>query len=471
MVVGFIAAALVLVTHLSLLRNRRILNSMKSSPKLSQMVHKVLLGGAIATTSTFLSLLLPVSNLSALASLEDSPKVVLDEAWQIVNREYVDGTFNQQDWLAVRQELLGRDYATREEAYEALQGALAELDDPYTRFMNPDQYEQLTNQTSGEISGVGLRLQVSESSGILTVVEPLANSPAIRAGLREGDRILQIEGRSTEGMSVRDASNLIRGEVGTRITLRVDRDGEGQFDVPLTRDRIEIPAVRYSLRQDQSTKIGYISLTEFSAHAAEQMRDAIIDLTEQGAEAFVLDLRGNPGGLLSASIEISRMWLDHGAIVRTVDRVGESQETLANHSALTNLPLVLLVDNNSASSSEILTGALMDNHRATVIGTQTFGKALVQAVHSLSDGSGLAVTVAHYYTPSGTDISHRGITPDIEANLTTSQRQQLSAFPDLRGTPADPHYREAVTVLRPHILANRSNEELTRLLPALSPGQ
>ncbi len=441
---------------------------MKSSPKLAQMAYKVLLGGAIATTGTFLSLLLPVSNFSALASLENSPKAVLDEAWQIVHREYVDGTFNQQDWLAVRRELLSQEYATREDAYEALRNALDELDDPYTRFMDPEQYEQLTNQTSGEISGVGLRLQIGESSGILTVVEPLANSPAIRAGLREGDRILQIEGQSTDGMSVRDASNLIRGEVGTRLTLRVDRDGEGVFDVPLTRDRIEIPAVRYTLRQDPNAKIGYISISEFSAHASEQMRDAILHLTEQGAEAFVLDLRGNPGGLLSASIEISRMWIDHGAIVRTVNRTGDSQETVANDSALTTLPLAVLVDNNSASSSEILTGALMDNHRATVIGTQTFGKALVQAVHSLSDGSGMAVTVAHYYTPNGTDISQRGITPDVEANLTPLQRQQLSAFPNLRGTPADPHYREAIAVLSPGIIANRSNDELTRLLPSLS---
>ncbi|MGJ3249780.1 MAG: carboxyl-terminal processing protease CtpB [Elainellaceae cyanobacterium] len=438
---------------------------MNQSPKVFQIIHTALLSGAIATTSTMLSFLMPMPMPAALASLEDSPKVVLDEAWQLVNREYVDQQFNEVDWQTVRQELLSRDYSSREDAYAALRDVLAQLDDPYTRFMNPQQYEELTSQTSGEISGVGLRLQVHSATGILTVIEPLANSPAIEAGLQRGDRILEIEGRSTRGMSVREASNLIRGDIGTRLTLRIDRDGEGQFDIPLTRATIELAAVRYTLRQDHEARVGYIALSEFSAHAAEQMRDAIRDLTNQGAEAFVLDLRGNPGGLLHSSIEISRMWMDSGAIVRTVDRFGDSEEIAANHTALTQLPLAVLVDNNSASSSEILTGALMDNDRATVIGTQTFGKALVQAVHSLSDGSGLAVTVAHYYTPRGTDISHLGIIPDIEIDLTREQRQQLSTNPNLRGTPIDPYYQEALTVLRQGIIANRSDGEFTRLIP------
>ncbi|HHP7245800.1 MAG TPA: S41 family peptidase, partial [Elainellaceae cyanobacterium] len=334
---------------------------MNQSPKVFQIIHTALLSGAIATASTMLSFLLPMPIPAALASLEDSPKVVIDEAWQLVNREYVDQQFNQVDWLTIRQELLSRDYASREDAYAALRDVLAQLDDPYTRFMNPQQYEELTSQTSGEISGVGLRLQVDSATGLLTVIEPLANSPATEAGLQRGDRILEIEGRPTQGMSVREASNLIRGDIGTRLTLRIDRDGEGQFDIPLTRATIELAAVRYTLRQDNETRVGYIALSEFSAHAAEQMRDAIRDLTNQGAEAFVLDLRGNPGGLLYSSIEISRMWMDSGAIVRTVNRFGDSEEIAANHTALTQLPLAILVDNNSASSSEILTGALMDN--------------------------------------------------------------------------------------------------------------
>lgn len=428
---------------------------MHQSSWLSNLLHTALFGGAIATTTT-LSLLSPTFSHSVQASLHDSPKAVLDEAWQIVYQEYVDPSFNQVDWQAVRQELLSVDYASEQEAYEALRDALERLEDPYTRFMDPEQYRALTRQTSGELSGVGIRLELNSETNVLTVVEPLQNSPASAAGLRTGDRILAIDGRSTNGMTVEEASRLIRGEAGTEITLRVSRSGSEAFDVPLTRARIELPTVRYSLRQEGTTKIGYIRLGEFSSHAADQMRRAIRDLSNQGAEGFVLDLRGNPGGLLQSSIDISRMWIEAGDIVRTVDRNGASRETSANHTALTELPLAVLVDGNSASSSEILTGALMDNRRATIVGSQTFGKALVQSVHALENGAGLAVTIAHYYTPAGTDISHRGITPDIEINLTDSQRQRLASTPNLLATTdADPQYAGAIAALQPDIVANR----------------
>ncbi len=427
---------------------------MNNSSVPSQFLQKLLFGGAVTTTAT-LSLLSPVLSPSVQASLRDSPKAVLDEAWQIVNQEYVDTGFNNTDWLAVRQELLSREYSSQAEAYDALRAALQRLEDPYTRFMDPSQYEQLTRQTSGELSGIGIRLQAEENTGELIVVEPIPNSPAAAAGIRTGDRILAIDGRSTREMTVEQASTLIRGEVGTAVTLRVARDGRDNFELPLTRARIELPTVRYSLQQEGSSKIGYIRLNEFSSHAAEQMQHAVEELLNQNVDAFVLDLRGNPGGLLRASIDISRMWINSGSIVRTVDRRGNSEEIAATQSALTNLPLAVLVDGNSASSSEILTGALMDNHRATVVGTQTFGKALVQSVHSLSDGSGLAVTIAHYYTPNGTDISHRGLAPDINVGLTTSQQQRLVSNPILIGTEADPQYASAVTALQDDIVANR----------------
>jgi carboxyl-terminal processing protease len=432
------------------------LNLMKQFPRFAKLFHAALFGGAIATTT--LSLLNPAHVSSAHAALQDSPKAIIDEAWQIINREYVDPTFNQVDWQVVRQDLLSREYSSRQEAYNALKAAIQQLNDPYTRFMDPQQYEQLTSQTSGELSGIGIRLQSQQETGDLLVVEPIPNSPASTAGIRPGDRILAIDGQSTQGMTVEQASNLIRGEVGTRITLRIDREGENAFDLPLTRARIELPTVRYALRQEGSHRIGYIRLSEFSSHAPEQMRAAIEDLKNQDVDGFVLDLRGNPGGLLQASIEISQMWVEHGSIVRTVNRAGSSQEITANHTAMTNLPLAVLVDKNSASSSEILTGALKDNHRATVVGSQTFGKALVQAVHSLSDGSGLAVTIQHYYTPAGTDISHLGITPDIQIELTEVQRQQLFSTPALLGTAeADPQYARAISALRDEIIAHESN--------------
>ena len=287
------------------------------------------------------------------------------------------------------------------------------------------------------------------------VIEPVANSPASEAGITAGDRILAIDGQSTRGMTVEQASKLIQGEVGLPITLRVERNGQDPFDLSLKRARIELSNVNYGLRQEANARIGYIRLTEFSGHAPDQVRNAVKDLLKQNVEGFVLDLRGNPGGLLQASIEISRFWIDRGSIVQTVDRTGDSEEITANQTALTELPLAVLVDGGSASSSEILTGALMDNRRAVIVGSQTFGKALVQSVHPLSDGSGLAVTIAHYYTPGGTDISHLGITPNIEINLTEQQRQRLVGNQMLIGTDRDPQYSQAVNALRATIALNR----------------
>lgn len=423
---------------------------MKQTSYSSAHCLKIVYGGVIglATTLSFFSSSL---HSVAYASFEDSPKAVLDEAWQIVNREYVDTTFNQVNWLAIRQELLSTNYGSHQEAYRALRYALEQLNDPYTRFLDPVQFQALTNQTSGELSGIGIRLRLDSANRILTVVAPLDNSPASAAGIQAGDRILAIDGRSTEGMTVEEASRLIQGEIGTPVTLKIDRAGQEAFELPLTRARIEVSNVSYRMQQEGSDQIGYIRLSEFSNHAPNQMRQAIQALLNQGADGFVLDLRGNPGGLLNASIEISRMWLDEGAIVQTVNRFGDSDEVVANHSALTQLPLAVLVDGNSASSSEILTGALRDNNRAIVVGSQTFGKALVQSVHSLSDGSGLAVTIAHYYTPNGTDISHRGIVPDVQIDLTEQQRRTLLADQNLVGTQADPQYQQAITALQPVI--------------------
>ncbi|GAB1544125.1 S41 family peptidase [Scytonema sp. NUACC21] len=430
---------------------------MNQSAKRYSPLQVALIGGAIASTAS-LSLFGSVWCRSVRAALQDSPKAVVDEVWQLVNREYVDSSFNRQDWLAVRQNLLSKDYTSREEAYVAIREALEKLGDPYTRFMDPKQYEALTSQTSGEVSGIGIRMELNEQTKRLTVIEAIENSPALKAGIKAGDWIIAIDGKSTEQMKVEDASKLIRGKSGTMLSLRLGREGQQAFDVKLTRATIEVPTVRYTLKQEGNRRVGYIRLREFSAHASSQMRRAIRDLSSQKVDGFVLDLRSNPGGLLQASIEIARMWLDNGAIVKTVDRKGGSEETKANHTAMTRRPLVVLVDNNSASASEILTGALKDNKRAVVVGSQTFGKALVQSVHELADGSGVAVTIAHYYTPKGTDINHTGIAPDIKLDLTEAQQRQLAANPDLLGTQNDPHYARALSVLSSNSLASPSQD-------------
>lgn len=431
--------------HYSSKRFGSMLKSAKSSGRLKTM--KLL---TIAVTS----LLVAQGSSPVGATLEDSPKNVVDEVWQIINSEFVDRGFNHVDWKRQRQALLQRNYTDKESAYKAIRQSLKSLGDPYTRFLEPQEYEDLTSQTSGELSGIGIRLGVDEKTNKLTVIEPIPNSPASKAGLSAGDHIVSIDGKPTKSMSLEQASAEIKGEVGTQVKLEIARKTKPNFEVAISREQIELPSVSYTLNQEQNSKVGYIKLDEFSSHAAEQMEKAIEELSEKQASGFILDLRGNPGGLLFSSVEIARMLMDKGAIVSTIDRQGGNEKFSANGKALTDLPLVVLVDGYSASASEILAGALKENQRAKVVGSRTYGKGTVQSVHSLSDGSGLAVTIAQYYPPSGMDINQKGIAPDIQVDLSRAEQTNLSVNPDLIGTLADPQYARAVGILR-HESANR----------------
>ena len=224
------------------------------------------------------------------------------------------------------------------------------------------------------------------------------------------DVITAIDGKSTRGMTTEDAVKLIRGKVGTKVVLELRR-GAGEFvTVDLIRDRIELAAVDSSVNvAPNGTKVGYIRLKQFNANAAKDMRNAITELSGEGVSGFVLDLRSNPGGLLMASVEIARQWLDEGVIVSSSTRDGVSDVKRASGRALTQAPLVVLVNEGSASASEILSGAIQDNNRGVVVGKKTFGKGLIQSVRGLSDGSGMTVTIAKYLTPSGRDIHQNGI--------------------------------------------------------------
>lgn len=382
-------------------------------------------------------------------SLSNSPKAVLDEAWQIVDRDYVDPQFNRVDWKQVRQSLLSRSYPNNQAAYAALKDALKKLNDPYTRFLDPKEFQALNNEAiDGELIGVGLQLQQDPQTKTLTVVKALEQSPAAKAGLKPGDKLLAIDGKRTQGMSIESATRLIRGSVNTPVKLLLSRTQKAPFTVTVVRQKIELPVVYSALRQQNNQRIGYIRLSEFSGHAAEQMRQAITNLSRQNVDRFVLDLRGNPGGRLDQETAIARMWLNNGAIVRIVDRNGDTEQITANNTALTNKPLAVLVDGGSASAAEILTGALKDNNRAVVIGTQTFGKALVQSVNPLSDGSGINVTIARYFTPNGTDINQRGITPNVVSPLTEAQAKDLSQHPDKLGTAQDPQFQRALSQIK-----------------------
>ncbi|WP_226588171.1 carboxyl-terminal processing protease CtpC [Microseira wollei] len=390
------------------------------------------------------------------AFFSDSPKELIDEVWQIVDRNYVDGTFNQVDWKAVRQEYLSRNYANKQDAYKAVREMLEKLRDPYTRFMDPEEFKNMQVETSGELTGVGIQLALDEETKKLVVIAPIEGTPAAKAGVLAKDIITKIDGKSTQDMDVNDAVALIRGQAGTEVTLTIKR-GAAEKVFKLKRERIEIHPVRFSVKQDiPGQKTGYIRLNQFSANAAAEMRAAIQDLEKQGVTGYVLDLRSNPGGLLYASVDIARMWIKDGGIVSTVDRQGVNSREKANNRQLTDKPLVVLVDGGSASASEILSGALQDNKRAVLVGTKTFGKGLVQSVRGLGDGSGLAVTIAKYFTPSGRDINHAGIAPDVVIELSDAQRQELSKNRDEIGTAKDPQYAKGIEVLQQQIARRNS---------------
>ena len=423
-------------------RGRFLRPFLRSTPLL------LLLGLGGVTTAVSLGrpvLSLPYSY--KLHSITDSPKEVIDQVWQIVYRDYLDsnGEFDEKEWRQLRSNLLSKTYAGTAESYEAIRGMLSSLDDPYTRFLDPKAFKEMQIYTSGELMGVGIQLSLDKESEELVVVSPIEGTPASRAGVQSKDVIVTIDGVSTEGMSTEDAVKLIRGPEGSTVVLGLRRDGD-VIDVPLERARIEIKAVESSLNTSPSGyKVGYIRLKQFNANASREMRDAIKELEEENPDGYVLDLRSNPGGLLESSVEITRQWMNEGIIVSTKTREGIRDIRRATGSALTNKPLVVLIDQGSASASEIVSGALQDNSRAKLVGAKTYGKGVVQAVRGLADGSGMTVTVAKYLTPNGTDIHKFGIEPDIESLVKKDDVKDFKV--DDLGTLKDKQYVQAVKTL------------------------
>lgn len=375
------------------------------------------------------------------ATADTENQKLLAEVWRIVNQSYVDETFNHQNWWLVRQNAMKQRTKNREETYSVIGKMLASLDDPFTRHLQPSQYRNLQVSTSGELTGVGLQIALDDETGILQVIAPIAGSPAEKAGIRPGDRILEIDRVSTTQFTLDEAAAKMRGPMGSQVILTVEGKQEAAKEVILVRDRIALNPVIAELRSSPGTvPVGYIRLNQFNGNAVAEVAHAISNLEKQGADAYILDLRNNPGGLLQAGIEIARLWLDRGTIVYTVNRQGIIGSFEATNAALTKDPLVVLVNRGTASASEILAGALQDNQRAQIVGEKTFGKGLIQSLFDLSDGSGLAVTVAKYETPNHHDINKLGITPDRVISWEPTAFDQVA-------TATDQQYQTAFELL------------------------
>lgn len=298
----------------------------------------------------------------------------------------------------------------------AIEGMLSTLNDPYTRYISKDEFKQMKEEQAGSFSGIGIQIGMREEK--LTVIAPIEDTPAWRAGLKAGDLILAIDGKDAKTITVDDAVNLIRGREGTAIVLKILRPAtQKTMDVSVTRGKIESKVVKHKM---QANQIGYVRLTSFMHNnATAEVRDAVKDLKTKGMRALILDLRSNPGGLLPNAVDIGSLFVDKGPIVRIVDREGK-EEKLNAHGPMAmdkQIPMAVLIDGGSASASEILAGTLKDNKRAVLIGTRTFGKGLVQTVHHLPDGSGVAITTNKYLTTLGTDINKKGIEPDINVTF------------------------------------------------------
>lgn len=292
------------------------------------------------------------------------------------------------------------------------QGYVGALGDPYSAYYDEEQTSALMETTQGEYGGIGVVLTQNLDTGVTTASSVYEDSPAMKAGMKDGDIIYQVEGRDVSGMDLEEISGNIKGEKGTTVEITVLR-GEDREEVTLTitRDTIQAETVKTRMLEDE---IGYLAISEFDSVTLEQYKEGLEELKAQGMEGLIVDLRGNPGGNLDTVCEILDLMLPEGLIVYTEDKDGNRQEFTSDEAQEVQVPLAVLVDGNSASASEIYAGAIQDYGIGQIVGTKTYGKGVVQTIYDLKDGTSLKLTVAEYFTPNGRNIDGEGITPDVE---------------------------------------------------------
>lgn len=329
--------------------------------------------------------------------------------------EDIEGTYRNlevfSNILSIVQENYVDDVNSRETIEGAIKGMLTSLD-PHSSYLKPDDFKELQVETRGSFSGIGIEITVKDD--MLTVVSPIEGTPAFKAGIEAGDRIIKIEGQATKDMSLLEAVKELRGEKGSEVTISIYREGMPDLqEFNIIRDVIPIYSVRSRVLE---SGYGYIRITNFQRNTARDLQKKLDDFVQEGPlKGLVLDLRNNPGGLLDSSVKTVDIFLDEGIIVSTKGRLqDQNMEFSAHSSAFTyDFPIVVLINGGTASASEIVAGALQDHKRAMILGTQSFGKGSVQTIIPMADGAGLRLTTARYFTPSGTSIQATGITPDV----------------------------------------------------------
>lgn len=325
------------------------------------------------------------------------------EVWNLLNERYVDNG----------------EVLTQDKVWGAIQGLSSSLGDPYTVFLPPKESERFEEDISGNFGGVGMEIDVRDN--VLTVVAPLKDSPAEKAGIKTGDKIIAIDGKDISGQTIDESVGMIRGEIGTTVKLTIIREGTDSFNVEIRRDIIKIPTIETELRSG----VFIIRLFNFSAISTNEFRKALREFIQSGSNKLILDLRGNPGGYLNAATDMASWFLPVGKVIVTED-YGNNGEDIVHRSKgydvfNNSLEFIILVNGGSASASEILAGALKEHGKAIVVGTKTFGKGSVQELVPLKDNASLKVTTAKWLTPNGNSISENGISPDVEVEITLEE--------------------------------------------------
>ncbi len=371
-------------------------------------------------TSVLVSFLLfPLERASAISRDAEKFLQIFHEVSTLIESDFVDASEDKNIYLG------------------AIKGMISSLGDPHTRFMEEDDFKQLQEETRGSFGGVGI--EVTQQDGALVVITPIDDTPAQRAGMMPQDRIMEINGQLTEKMGIPEAIKIMRGAAGTPVYLKVRRKSQKELiSFTLTRELIKIQFLKSAFLEKE--KIGYIRLSQFMGRESTSLdfKKIIRDFQDKKASGIVIDLRSNPGGLLDLSIDLSDLFLPEGKDIVSVKGRGEKlirvYKSTGNQEKVLDIPLVVLVNNGSASASEIFAGAMQDNQRGTVLGNQSFGKGSVQNIYPLSHKTGIALTIQKYYTPSGVSIHKKGITPDVVINqITPDEEEKLSLDKILKG--------------------------------------